>query len=114
MATELILAALKQVRAARDAANVARTDTAASCAARALAARAFMDLDKLEGDLILRGLDDQLVDVQRAAGDLKSLLQPMRDAQSSLGQLAGLVDGVAAAVDALAQISGLASGEGPG
>jgi hypothetical protein len=114
MATELVLAALEKVRAARDAANVARTDPAASDGDRALAGRAFIELDQLEGDLVLQGVDDALADVQRVAGNLKTLLQPMRDAQSSLGVLAGLVNGVAGAIDGLAQIYGLARGGGPG
>lgn len=106
------LAALKKVRAARNAAGDVLEDSNLSAADRATAQKAWDDLDDLEGDLILSDLEEQLDALKTSAGDLDVLVGQMKTASASLQQLAGTISAASSAVGTLAQVVGAAAASG--
>ena len=108
MANTEVLAALRKVRAARNAADTVLKGSL-SVAGRAAAQKAWDDLDTLEGDLMLEELKSKLDELAATAEDLGALTGEMEKSGAELEKLAEIISIAAKAVSTLATVVAMAA-----
>ena len=99
-----VMAALKNVRQARNAANLTRFDRSLSLEEQGRLTQLYLDLDDLEGKLILGDLRAQLDGLKAEAASLTAVVADMQQAGDSLRSLADKVQLAATAVNAVVSV----------
>ncbi len=107
-----VLATLKQVRSARNEVNLARLDRTLAPDMLGKLSQLYLDLDDLEGKLILGDLRAQLDGLRQDAADLGAVVAQMRQAADSLKQLADKVHLAVTAVNAVVSVAQAAASVG--
>ncbi len=96
-----VLAALKQVRTARNEVNLARLDRALSLEQQGRLAQLYLDLDDLEGKLILGDLRAQLDGLKQDTLAIAGVVDQLKASTDSLRSLADKVHLATSAIDAV-------------
>ena len=99
-----VMAALKNVRQARNAANLTRFDRSLSLEEQGRLTQLYLDLDDLEGKLILGDLRAQLDGLRADSAQLSAVVADMQQAGASLRSLADKVQVAATAVNAVVSV----------
>jgi hypothetical protein len=112
MANTERLGVIRMLREARMAVGTARFDPGLTVKDRRRLERAYIELDSLEGTLILQEIRDRVDALASDSARLEKLAQEMRQSASELKAIAEMIDRAAKAVAALAEIAAKASSAG--
>lgn len=112
MANTERLRAIQFVREAREAVGSARFDSALSVEERQKLEQANIELNNLEGELILREIRERVDALTNDCARLEALAKDMKQSAEKLKAIAEMIEKAAKAVAVLVEIASKASGAG--
>lgn len=112
MANTERLAVLAKVRAAKYEVDARRIDASISTGDRVLLEQAYLQLDKVEDDLIRQEITDRVAELKDASAELGKVTAKMNTDVMAIQKVAALIDDAAQALKALANIAETAAAAG--
>ena len=110
--TQLTMNTLKLVTTAQQTVSTAELNTTLTDAQRSLLVRMYWDLDKLQQNLILTNLSQQVAALTASSNDLKAATQQLQGQVASLNNVAQDVNAAANAVGVLVNVLASAAAAG--
>lgn len=104
MANTERLAALEAVREAKSIAQKIRFDTSLPVEDRQKAEEAFIELDKLEDDLVLEAIEEKVSALEKASGRLEKIAGQLKKQDEKLKEFADKLEKAAKAVSIVVSV----------
>lgn len=110
MANTERLAVIRMIREAKHVAQNVRYDATLSMDVRIKIEDIFVDLDRLEDDLILAEIEDKVAALEKAGRRLTKVADDVKKEDEKLAALCGKIEKAAKGLSALADIASKAAG----